>query len=67
LETFNFTGPLIVAAFAAFGLMWAAGPKNWFKGTRVQGTKEELLEIERELDALEHGQPIGTDTPLLNR
>ena len=28
--------------------------KKWFTGPKVQGTKEELLAIERELDALEH-------------
>ena len=28
---------------------------KWFTGPKVQGTPEELLAIERELDALEHG------------
>ncbi len=52
LNNFNFTGPLIVLSFVAFGLWYVASAKNWFKGPKVQGTKEELLAIERELDAL---------------
>ena len=52
----NFTGPLIIGSFIAFGLYWMLSGKKWFKGPKVQGTKEELLAIERELDALEHGK-----------
>ena len=48
----NFTGPLILLSFVAVGVWWAASAKNWFKGPKVMGTKEELLAIERELDAL---------------
>lgn len=50
LNNFNFAGPLIVGSFAVFGLMWAKA-KNWFVGPKVQGTREELLAIERELEA----------------
>ncbi len=52
VNTANFTGPLIVLAFVAVGIWWAASAKNWFKGPKVQGTPEELKAIERELDAL---------------
>ena len=48
----NFTGLLIIAAVIAFGLYWTLSGKKWFKGPKVQGTKEELLAIERELDSL---------------
>jgi hypothetical protein len=36
-------------------LYWRFSGKKWFTGPKVQGSKEELLAIERELDALEHG------------
>ncbi len=52
LDTANFTGPLILLCFVVVGGWWAASGKNWFTGPKVQGTKEELLAIERELDSL---------------
>ncbi len=51
-NNFNFTGPLIALAALAIWLYWALSGKKWFKGPKVQGTKEELLAIERELDSL---------------
>ena len=51
----NFTGPLIVLSFIAFGLYWRFSGKKWFTGPKVQGTKEELLAIERELEGLGGG------------
>ncbi len=39
----------------AFWLYWHFSGRKWFTGPKVQGTPEELLAIERELDALEHG------------
>ena len=57
-NNFNFTGPLILIA-AAFVLgYWTLSGKKWFTGPKVQGTKEELLAIERELDAVEHGRAV---------
>jgi amino acid transporter len=55
INNFNFTGPLILLSFVGVGLWWVASAKKWFKGPKVMGSKEELLAIERELDALEHG------------
>jgi len=55
VNTANFAGPLILLAFIGVGLWWVASAKKWFTGPKVMGTKEELLAIERELDALEHG------------
>ena len=62
----NFTGPLIVlSAIFVFGY-WHFSGKKWFTGPKVQGTREELLAIERELDALEHGAvPKGLETPVV--
>jgi hypothetical protein len=51
-NNFNFTGPLILLAVLAFWLYWRLSARKWFTGPRVQGTKEELMAIERELDAL---------------
>ncbi len=48
----NFTGPLIIGAALVFWLYWQLSGRKWFKGPKVQGTKEELLAIERELDAV---------------
>jgi len=58
INNFNFTGPLILLSFVAVGVWWVASAKKWFKGPKVMGTKEELLAIERELDAVEHGKAI---------
>ncbi|HNJ98060.1 MAG TPA: hypothetical protein PLV13_08045 [Ilumatobacteraceae bacterium] len=45
---------------------WAISAKNWFTGPKVMGTKEELMAIERELDALEHGAvPQGMETAVV--
>ncbi|HEX2782480.1 MAG TPA: amino acid permease, partial [Ilumatobacteraceae bacterium] len=51
-NNFNFTGPLIVLAAILILCYWKFSGKKWFTGPKVQGTKEELLAIERELDAL---------------
>ncbi len=58
VNNFNFTGPLILLG-AIFVLgYWRFSGKKWFTGPKVQGTKEELLAIERELDAVEHGRAV---------
>jgi amino acid transporter len=51
-NNFNFTGPLIVAATIFFGLYWVLSARKWFTGPKVQGTEEELMAIEHELEAL---------------
>ena len=56
VNTANYAGPLILLGFIGVGLWWVASAHNWFKGPKVMGTPEELRAIERELDALEHGQ-----------
>jgi amino acid transporter len=54
-NNFNFTGPLIILSFLGIWAYWQFSGRKWFAGPKVQGTPEELLAIERELDALEHG------------
>ena len=51
-NNFNFTGPLIILGAIFIMGYWTLSGKKWFTGPKVQGTREELLEIERELDAL---------------
>jgi amino acid transporter len=48
-NNFNWSGPLILLAFIAISIYWLVSAKNWFTGPKVQGTKEELMEIERAL------------------
>jgi amino acid transporter len=57
-NNFNFTGPLILLAALAILVYWQVSGRKWFKGPKVQGTPEELLAIERELDAVEHGKAL---------
>ena len=46
----NFTGPLIAIFGVSVWLYWSLSAKKWFTGPKVQGTKEELMAIERELE-----------------
>ena len=55
-NNFNFTGPLILLAAAFFWIYWGVSAKRWFTGPKVQGTPEELLAIERELEAAAAGK-----------
>jgi amino acid transporter len=52
VNTANYAAPLILLAAVVVGGWWAASAHKWFTGPKVMGTKEELLAIERELDAL---------------
>jgi amino acid transporter len=50
-NNFNWSGPLMLIAFIAVTIYWLVSAKNWFRGPKIQGTKEELMEIERALTA----------------
>ena len=51
---------IVLPIFLVIGLWWVASAKKWFAGPQVQGTREELLAIERELAAIEAGaDPTG--------
>jgi amino acid transporter len=41
-DFFNYTGPLVGAAFLLFGGWYVLSARKWFKGPIVQGTEEEL-------------------------
>ncbi len=47
--TFNYA-PIAVGAVLGFaGIWYAVSARKWFTGPKVQGSAEELAEIEREL------------------
>ena len=50
---FNWAGPVFVAIMAAVLIWWLASAHKWFKGPKVQGSDEELAEIELELTQLQ--------------
>ena len=56
LNNFNWSGPLMLLIFTAIGIWWLASAKKWFHGPQIQGSREELLAIERELAAIEGGK-----------
>ena len=48
-KTFNYA-PVAVAVVLVFaGGWWAVSARKWFTGPKVQGTPQELAEIERQL------------------
>jgi amino acid transporter len=49
-NNFNWSGPLMLIAFIAVTIYWLVSAKNWFKGPKIQGSKEELMAIEHELE-----------------
>jgi amino acid transporter len=46
---FNWAGPLFVGVMVLVTLWWLISARKWFTGPKVQGTPEELAEIEAEL------------------
>jgi amino acid permease (GABA permease) len=48
---FNYTVVALVVVIGFAWIYWLVSAKNWFTGPKVQGTPEELAEIERELSA----------------
>ena len=49
LATFNFTPVAVVAVIGFAGIWWAVSARKWFKGPKIEGSAEELAEIEKEL------------------
>jgi len=46
---FNYTCVAVAAVVGFAGIWWLVSARHWFTGPKVQGTAEELAEIEREL------------------
>jgi hypothetical protein len=49
VTTFNYAVVAVLVVIGFAGIYWLVSARNWFTGPRVQGTPEELAEIEREL------------------
>src|SRR5579859_1964723 len=48
-SNFNYTVVAVAVVLGFAGVWWLVSAHNWFTGTRVQGSPEELAAIEREL------------------
>jgi amino acid permease (GABA permease) len=62
LTTFNYAPVAVGVVLLYAGGYWFLSARNWFKGPKVQGTPEELAEIERELEILGRTTPAGGAT-----
>jgi amino acid transporter len=49
---FNYTVVAVVVVLGFAGIWWLVSAHKWFTGPKVQGTPEELAEIENELESL---------------
>jgi amino acid transporter len=58
-ETFNFTGPILILCAIFVGGWWSLSAKNHFTGPQVQGSIDELMSIEAELDREEREMEAG--------
>ena len=52
ISTFNYTPVVFLVVLGGAAIWWQVSAKNWFKGPKVQGTPEQLLAIERELEVV---------------
>ena len=52
VATFNFAPIAVLVVIGFAGIWWAVSARKWFKGPKVQGTAEELAEIERDLNVI---------------
>ncbi|HLZ94105.1 MAG TPA: amino acid permease, partial [Candidatus Dormibacteraeota bacterium] len=51
-STFNYAIVAVGVVLVYAGAYWFLSAKNWFKGPKVQGSAEELAQIEKELEAV---------------
>ena len=52
IQSFNYTPVVFLVVLGGASIWYAVSAKNWFKGPKVQGTPEELLAIEQELEII---------------
>jgi len=50
LETFNYAPIAVLVVLGFAGIWWVVSARHWFTGPRVQGSPEELAEMERDLE-----------------
>jgi hypothetical protein len=62
LATFNFAPVAVGVVLVYAGGYWFLSARNWFKGPKVQGTPEELAQIEAELEAVGSATAAGATT-----
>ena len=62
LTTFNYAIVAVAVVLVYSGGYWFLSAKNWFKGPKVQGSAQELAQIEAELEAIGHAAPAGAGT-----
>jgi amino acid transporter len=51
-KTFNYTVIAVAVVLGFAGIYWIVSARKWFTGPKVQGTAEELAEIEQELKSI---------------
>ena len=49
VATFNYAPVAVLVVVGFAGIWWALSARKWFKGPKIQGSPEELAEIERDL------------------
>jgi amino acid transporter len=52
IQTFNYTPVVFLVVLGGAALWYAVSARHWFKGPKVQGSPEELLAIERDLEVI---------------
>jgi amino acid permease (GABA permease) len=52
VKNFNYTVVAVAVVLGFAGIWWLVSARKWFTGPRVQGTTEEMAEIEAELESL---------------
>ena len=57
LATFNYAPVAVLVVFGFAGAYWIFSARRWFTGPVVQGTPEELAQIERELEGSDSSRP----------
>ena len=57
--TFNYAIATVGVVAIGTGVWWLVSARRWFTGPRVQGTDQELAEIEAELEGRPHAAPAG--------